>query len=57
MGLWAELIEGDTGTQKKKIMKEIRRENRVYGRIVKKKEGGVEGKQSIPIYKARSLAN
>lgn len=57
MGLWAELIEGDTGTQKKKIMKEEEKRIEFIGKLLKRKEGGVEGKQSIPIYKVGSLAN
>lgn len=61
IGLWAELIEKDKGThihQKKiKIKKGKIREYRVIGELLKMKEGRVEGKQSIPIYKVGSLAN
>lgn len=56
-GLWAELIEGDTGTLKKKSWKKEEENTEFMGELLKGKEGGVEGKQSIPIYKVWSLAN
>lgn len=62
IGLWAELIEKDKGThtynkKKIKIKKGKIREYKVIGELLKMKEGRVEGKQSIPIYKVGSLAN
>lgn len=58
MKLWSELIERDKGTTKKSHVKGGKKENTEFmGELLNRKEGGVEGKQSIPIYKVGSLAN
>lgn len=58
MGLWSELIERDTGTTKEKSREGKKKENTEFmGELLNRKEGGVEGKQSIPIYKVGSLGN
>lgn len=51
------IIERDTGTLKRKYMKETGRELQFMGELLKKEEEGVEGKQSIPICGVGSLAN
>lgn len=58
MELWSELIERDKGTTKKSCEGGGGKENTEFmGELLNRKEGGVEGKQSIPIYKVGSLAN
>lgn len=57
MELWSELIERDKGTTKKSWRGGEKENTEFMGELLNRKEGGVEGKQSIPIYKVGSLAN